>query len=341
MRHPHRQRWRIGAQWRGLRVTAVAGSAALLGALCVAATAAPGLASASRPTAASDHSAANSCHLGNGIKHVVQIGFDNVHFFRDNPNVASDLEMMPNLLNFFENNGTFLSNNHTPLIAHTADDLLTTATGLYGDRQGMPISNSYQAYNTDGTTDPAGSFAYWTDPVFDTASHPNPGHDTNPSMVFSATPPATTSPAPSPSRITPAPWVPFTRDGCDVGNVSTANTVLENTGVDIPKVFGASSPEAQQLAADTDSFKDAETADYVGIAVHCARQDAFCATAQGVKFGQTAPSPTAVPDVLPDEPGGYSGFQGLFGHRYVGRSEERRVGKECSLPCRSRWSPYH
>ena len=25
----------------------------------------------------------------------------------------------------------------------------------------------------------------------------------------------------------------------------------------------------------------------------------------------------------------------------AGRSEERRVGKECSLPCRSRWSPYH
>ena len=25
----------------------------------------------------------------------------------------------------------------------------------------------------------------------------------------------------------------------------------------------------------------------------------------------------------------------------VKRSEERRVGKECSLPCRSRWSPYH
>ena len=25
----------------------------------------------------------------------------------------------------------------------------------------------------------------------------------------------------------------------------------------------------------------------------------------------------------------------------AGRSEERRVGKECSSPCRSRWSPYH
>ena len=23
------------------------------------------------------------------------------------------------------------------------------------------------------------------------------------------------------------------------------------------------------------------------------------------------------------------------------RSEERRVGKECDIPCRSRWSPYH
>ena len=23
------------------------------------------------------------------------------------------------------------------------------------------------------------------------------------------------------------------------------------------------------------------------------------------------------------------------------RSEERRVGKECARPCRSRWSPYH
>src|SRR3546814_19943922 len=26
---------------------------------------------------------------------------------------------------------------------------------------------------------------------------------------------------------------------------------------------------------------------------------------------------------------------------YVQRSEERRVGKECGSPCRSRWSPYH
>ena len=29
------------------------------------------------------------------------------------------------------------------------------------------------------------------------------------------------------------------------------------------------------------------------------------------------------------------------GNRSRDRSEERRVGKECSKQCRSRWSPYH
>ncbi|MBO0774163.1 MAG: hypothetical protein J2P35_22140, partial [Actinobacteria bacterium] len=113
------------------------------------------------------------------------------------------------------------------------------------------------------------------------------------------------------------PWVPYTRAGCDFGAVGTANLELENTAVDIPKVFGANSPEEQQLAADPDSFKDAETADYVGVAVHCAQGSALCASARGVKFGQTSPSPTATADLLPDEPGGYSGFQDLVGHRYV------------------------
>ena len=26
---------------------------------------------------------------------------------------------------------------------------------------------------------------------------------------------------------------------------------------------------------------------------------------------------------------------------FIDRSEERRVGKECRIGCRSRWSPYH
>jgi hypothetical protein len=325
MRRGRDARGRAGRQAAWFRVTAVASSATLLGTLGLAGTsmAVTGAAASAATTASTAASAGSSCHLGNGIKHVVTLVFDNVHYFRDNPNVPSDLEQMPNLLNFFEDNGTFLSNNHTPLIAHTADNILTTLTGLYGDRHGMPISNSYQAYNADGpngsfnTTDPAGSFAYWTDPVFDTAKTPNPAHDTNPNMVYSPVPPATAAHPVAPDTVTPAPWAPYARAGCDVGEVATANQELENTGVDIPKVFGAGSPEDQQLNADTDSFKDAETADYVGIGVHCARGNAFCADAKAVKFGQTSASPTAVADLLPDEPGGYNGFQALFGHRYV------------------------
>jgi hypothetical protein len=312
-----RRRWITG------RAVTISGCAALLGGFALAGSASPGLAATRAQPAQPAHPAvrvlaSNACQLGNGVKHVIQLTFDNVHFFRDNPNVPSDLQLMPNLLNFFESNGAFMSNNHTPLIAHTANDILTTLTGLYGDRQGMSAgNNAYRFFNPNGTTDPASAFAYWTDPIFDTSTAPAPGSDANPSMVYSPTPPATTNPPPAPDTITPAPWVPYTRAGCDAGYVGTANVELENTAVDIPKVFGANSPEAHQLAADPDSFKDAETADYVGVAVHCAQGSAFCADARGVKFGQTTPSPTASQDLLPDEPGGYSGFQGLFGHRYV------------------------
>ena len=261
--------------------------------------------------------AVTSCHLKGGISHVVEIFFDNVHFNRDNPNVPSDIETIPSLEQFIEKNGTLLSNNHTPLIAHTADDSVTTYTGLYGDRAGMPISNSYQTYNADGTTDPAESFAYWTDPIFDTASTPHPGHDTNPSMVYSPVPPATSLRTIAPDEETPAPWVPFTRAGCNVGDVASANMELENPSVDIPKVFGPNSPEAQQLAADPDPYKDPETADYIGLAIHCAKGASVCASAKAVKYGEATPTPSAVPDLLPDEPGGYDGYQVLFGSKYI------------------------
>jgi hypothetical protein len=299
------------------RITTLVGAAALTAGVAAAVGTSPVQAAASSSTnvnKAANVDNASTCQLGNGVKHVVQITFDNVHFFRDNPNVPSDLEQMPNLLNFFENNGTFLSNNHTPLIAHTADDILTTYSGLYGDRQGMPISNDYQVYQANGTTDSAGSFAYWTDPVYDTSPTAT---DTNPNMVYSPVPPATAKTPVSPTTTTPAPWVPYTRAGCNVGEIATANVELENTAVDIPKVFGVGSPEDQQLINDPDSFKDPETADYVGLGVHCAKGSAFCSGATAVKYGQTTPSNTAVTDSLPDEPGGYTGYQALFGAKYI------------------------
>jgi hypothetical protein len=96
------------------------------------------------------------------IKHVIYVQFDNTHFLRDNPNVPSDLEQMPHLLNFIKDNGTLLANDHTVLISHTATGILTSLTGVYPDRMGQPVSNSFRYFKTDGTTRTGVSFAYWT-----------------------------------------------------------------------------------------------------------------------------------------------------------------------------------
>ncbi|MEY2444178.1 MAG: hypothetical protein QOE00_758, partial [Ilumatobacteraceae bacterium] len=143
-----------------------------------------------------------SCNLGNGVQHVINLTFDNVHFFRDNPNVPSDLEQMPHLLQFLQQNGTLMSNMHTGLIAHTAQDSLSIYTGLYGDRHGMPVSNSYKTYHPDGTTEPNGSFVYWTSPVYNSATRTASAFDSSPSMVYSPTVPAANNP---PTKVTPAP----------------------------------------------------------------------------------------------------------------------------------------
>src|SRR6185437_8920084 len=61
--------------------------------------------------------AAPNCQLANGIKRVVVLDFDNVHLTRDIPNVPSDLEQMPHLLNFLKENGTVLNKHYTILIS--------------------------------------------------------------------------------------------------------------------------------------------------------------------------------------------------------------------------------
>jgi hypothetical protein len=248
--------------------------------------------------------ASSSCDLqsvGDNIQHVIYIQFDNTHFRRDNPNVPSDLEQMPHLLNFIQDNGTLLTNDHTALISHTATGILTSLTGVYPDRMGQPVSNSFRYFTPSGGTNTGVSFAYWTAPLFD----PGPfGNTTFP-------PPTQTDFTPEMinenGKIAPAPWVPFTRAGCDFGAVATANTVLENTGIDVPTVFGAGSLEAIQATADSPGTSATQSfADFVGIGVHCAAGSALCVAGNN---GQ--------PDLLPDEPGGYTGFNGLFGARDV------------------------
>ena len=243
--------------------------------------------------------AQNRCHLKSpkgAIQHVIYVQFDNTHFRRDNPNVPSDLEQMPHLLNFIMGNGVLMSNDHTVLISHTATGILTSLTGVYPDRMGQPVSNSFRDFRTDGTTRTGVSFAYWTAPLFDPAGSTT---DTTPEMINEN------------GKIAPAPWVPFTRAGCDFGAVATANTILENTAIDIPTVFGVGSPEATEAAASnaapagTAARALAQT-DFVGIGVHCAQSSSLCSAANHGR-----------PDLLADEPGGYNGFNGLFGAKYV------------------------
>jgi predicted transcriptional regulator len=232
-------------------------------------------------TAAVDPSCQLNSAKGN-IKHVIYIQFDNTHFRRDNANVPSDLEQMPNLLDFITGNGTLLSNDHTILISHTAGGILSSLTGVYPDRHGQIVSNSNVRYNGAGFQFPS-SFGYWTDPVTANTTVPN--------MVTPT------------GQNAPAPWVPYTRAGCDFGAVATANTVLENTGTgpsgDITKVFGNPSPQATEA---TNNRVQAQ-ADFVGFAIHCAQGSATCANGQD--------------DLLPDEPGGYTNFKGLFGAQEI------------------------
>src|SRR5262249_15414417 len=92
--------------------------------------------------------------------------------------------------------------------------------------------------------------------------------------------------------------------------------VLENTSTaatgDITKVFGVGSPQwneadAARLLPNTPANAKAKAqpqADFVGLAVHCAQGSEICASGRD--------------DLLSaDEPGGYTGFKGLFGAQAV------------------------
>jgi len=222
-----------------------------------------------------------SCHLpspGGQIKRVVFIIFDNVHLRRDNPNVPSDLEQIPSLLNFLQGKGVISGNHHTPLISHTADDIITGLTGVYGDRHGSPISNSFGIYKKDNSSVVfQTSFVYWTTTT--AQSHPEAGE--NLPVLLNEN-----------GKNAAAPWPVFTRAGCDVGAFSLNGLAIENK-TDIANIFGTT-------VAGT-----AATQDYEGIAIHCAKGSPLC-SGTNASFAQT--------DALLDEPGGYTGFSGLFGN---------------------------
>ncbi len=253
---------------------------------------------------------------GSKIKHVVFLDFDNTHYMRDDSSVASDLEQMPHLLNFLTQNGTLFTNDHTVLISHTAAGIVSAQTGLYPDRHGLGVSNSYFYYSPTKVPLFSTAFKYWTDLVDDSTG----ANDPFPNMVTDG------------QKNTPAPWVPFTRAGCDFGAISLANIELENTGTgpfgDMSQAFGTGSPEWTEAAASNaapsgTAARAKALTDFVGIAIHCASGGGICTS----NATNTANSRL---DKLPDEPGGYLGYLALYGAKYVNPAVCAAPGASCS-----------
>jgi len=259
------------------------------------------------------------CQLSGPVKHVIYLVFDNTHYLRDAPGVQSDLEQMPHLLNFLTSNGTLMTNDHTILISHTAGGILSSLTGLYPDRTGITVSNSYAYFKPDKTTAFSSAFKYWTDLVDDTTGV----NDPLPNMVNGDS---------GMAKTTPAPWVPYTRAGCNFGGVSTANIELENTGTgpfgDMSEAFGTGSPEwneafASNAAPSGTAARAKALTDFVGIAIHCGQGGGIC-TQNATNVANSRP------DRLPDEPGGYLGYQALYGAKYVNPAVCAASSAQCS-----------
>src|SRR5262249_33449959 len=146
-------------------------------------------------------------------------------------------------------------------------DIITSLTGVYGARHGQPVSNAFGYFPAPGTSTTfdkfASSFQYWTD-VVNTAT---PSADPS---FFMLTADGTNA---------PAPWVPYTRAGCNVGAASIANIELENVGGDVNTAFAANPTLLASLQAEIKANRSQAIADLEGIAIHCAAGDPLCAAA--------------------------------------------------------------
>ena len=244
---------------------------------------------------------------GGNIKHVIYIQFDNTHFRRDNPQVPSDLEQMPHLLNFIRDNGTLFTNDHTVLISHTAGK----GSSLFADRRltpidmGQTVSNKLRAH-----------IEHWRIfvPEYRSAIGPIPVRRRKNSA--DKVPNQTQNDHRHNGDNAPAPWVPYTRAGCDVG----ANRHCEHRARKHRNWLDGASPRrsgipltATQAEADAAralpntpanaKAKAKPQTDFVGFALHCAQGSALCASGGTHDVAVKA------------EPNGYSGFKGLFGAR--------------------------
>jgi hypothetical protein len=258
----------------------------------------------------------SGCRLGPGgqIRHVIVLQFDNTHLRRDNPHVPSDIEQIPALYDFMKNDGTLLSNDHTVLISHTADGIISTETGLYPGENGTGVANTFPFIDPEQTgthnsassssvpgTSATSDFTYWTDLT----------SSSDPLYTLINQGPTAANPQ---GLNTPAPWAAFTRAGCDFGGIGSADMEFENDTSDLATVYGRSSPQYEfgnwSYNTAYDQFNEAGSnlgeTDYEGLAIHCS-------LAESAAGGACAEAKGGEPDRLPGEPGGYPGYNALFG----------------------------
>ena len=290
------------------------GRGAVLAALAVAGLAAIavlGLGTAQTAKGNPPNSPTSNCKLDNGVKHVVYLIFDNVHFLRDNPNVPSDVEQMPNLLNFIRGQRHAAHERpHGPDLTHGERDSDQPHRRVLRSPRagGLELVPLLPGGRFDGVVDLV-QVLDGPDRRRQRAAHrPELQHGQRRQWH---------------AKNTPAPWVPYTRAGCDLGATALANVVLENTGTgpngDMTKVFGAGSPEWNEALASNAAPRTRRRGTSRRPTSSGSRSTA--PRAEGICAGNSH----ARPDLLPDEPGGYNGFQGLFGAKYVNPGDQRRA----------------
>ena len=210
---------------------------------------------------------------------------------RETTRMSRHLEQMPNLLNFLEGNGAFITREHTPLKSHTADDIITSLTGVYGDQHGMPVANGFGWFNPPGSKYFDGLCELV--PVLDRYRQ----HQDRPELFYGY-----------------ADWKERSRSlgaldarglQCweqsprQIWSWKMSLVISPRCLLPIPHGWRQRRPKLTATIIK-------RAADHEGIAIHCAKGSPVCSNTNGGE-----------PDLLPQEPGGYNGFNALYGNIFV------------------------
>ena len=185
---------------------------------------------------------------------------------------------------------------HGPDLAHRDRDPLDADRRLSRSAWGSRCRTASATSSPTAHPHRRGSFAYWTAPLFDPAGPVRRRQtDLTPEMINEN------------GKIAPAPWVPFTRAGCDVGEVAHREHGAREHGASTSRPSSAPARPRQARSPPTARRTARRRSPTSSASASTAPRDRRSAARRR--------TPSA--DLLPDEPGGYAGFKGLFGAKYV------------------------